>query len=199
MAGQLVGQTMQGILASMAVPVTIGVIAVSVNAKIQKIVASRSVAAACAARFAGAPGHYSKGACGSSMKMPLVVMDDLRMPGIGEHVSKSQMLGSPAILNRQNYWIVSNRALAIGKCAAGLDIPVSSVGRSCDEYPFASTVQGGFYSTVAKVPLLSNLVQGGVLSSFYSICGVIPNIMPLNEFLVIPAQSTSVGFECNWF
>jgi hypothetical protein len=38
---------------------------------------------------------------------------------------------------------------------------------SCDEYPFASTGQGGAGSSTRGVPLWENWLQGGLLSAFY--------------------------------
>lgn len=38
---------------------------------------------------------------------------------------------------------------------------------SCDEYPFASTQEGGFGAVLKKVLLKENQSQGGQLSAFY--------------------------------
>ena len=38
---------------------------------------------------------------------------------------------------------------------------------SCDEYPFASSNQGGLGSVIRRVPLVENNRQGGALSAFY--------------------------------
>ena len=38
---------------------------------------------------------------------------------------------------------------------------------SCDEYPFASTYEGGKGATIAEVPLKENQSQGGQLNAFY--------------------------------
>ena len=38
---------------------------------------------------------------------------------------------------------------------------------SWDEYPFASTVEGGAGARVSAVPVVEQNIQGGVLSSFY--------------------------------
>jgi len=54
-----------------------------------------------------------------------------------------------------------------GKC----NYPVT--GMSCDEYPFASTAEGGSGAQVGCVPAYQNTDQGGYLSSFYVIEGII--------------------------
>jgi hypothetical protein len=40
--------------------------------------------------------------------------------------------------------------------------------QSCDEYPFASTWEGGWGASVADVPRDENSLQGRVLSAFYA-------------------------------
>ena len=40
-------------------------------------------------------------------------------------------------------------------------------GMSCDEYPFASTYEGGTGAVIAAVPIKENSSQGGQLSAFY--------------------------------
>ena len=40
-------------------------------------------------------------------------------------------------------------------------------GMSCDEYPFASTNQGGKNAVIVAVPIKENSSQGGQLSAFY--------------------------------
>lgn len=41
-------------------------------------------------------------------------------------------------------------------------------GLSCDEYPFASTYEGGKGATTAIVPIKENSLHGGQLSYFYT-------------------------------
>jgi hypothetical protein len=56
-------------------------------------------------------------------------------------------------------------------------------GQSLDEYPFASTAQGGPRARVRPVPVLQNWVQGGLLSAFYRL-----SLVPSGNlnFLVVP-------------
>lgn len=55
-------------------------------------------------------------------------------------------------------------------------------GLSWDEFPYASTLEGGFGSFVAAVPRLENFIQGGTLGAFYRI---IMKSTP-GKFLVVP-------------
>ena len=168
--------------------------------RISNIVSSRAAARACAASYANALRNFNSGDC-PKVRMPIVFMSETRMPGIGEHVALSQSAGSPAILNRTALLNVTNRLVATAKCVRGMSFPVTNSGTSCDEYPFASSYQGGIGSTTAMVPWRSNLVQGGVLSGFYSACLVQPDVFPLNEFLVVPVMAPPSGanFQCRFF
>ena len=68
-----------------------------------------------------------------------------------------------------------NRADALrGRGSAG-------PGMSWDEYPFASSEQGGAGASVAPVPLHENLVQGGIIGASY----LIENIKPNDFFTVV--------------
>lgn len=53
------------------------------------------------------------------------------------------------------------RQTALGPPPTGMDVP------SCDEYPFASTQEGGSTSRIAWVPLAENNTQGNTLIDFY--------------------------------
>ncbi|MCI0397129.1 MAG: DUF6531 domain-containing protein [Chloroflexi bacterium] len=61
---------------------------------------------------------------------------------------------------------------------------------SCDEYPFASTAQGGQKSvptpSLALVPLPEQWIQGGRLEAFYAMCKITPNVPIKNHFAVAP-------------
>jgi hypothetical protein len=73
--------------------------------------------------------------------------------------------GHPGILNRttDDDLIKASRAAACrGFCGP----------ESPDEYPFASTYQGGAGARVASVPLWEQRIQGGVMSRFYATHGI---------------------------
>ena len=63
------------------------------------------------------------------------------------------------------------------------DLPSLLKGWSWDEFPYASTMQGGAGAMTAKVPLLENCIQGGMLGAFYR--WVLKGV-PYSEFLVVP-------------
>jgi hypothetical protein len=81
---------------------------------------------------------------------------------------------------------VLNRSAVWG--AYGWIMKTAPFGSSLDEFPYASTAEGGMTSptgpaVAAPVPWLQNAVQGGLLSAFYrfSLKGT-----PLTPFLVVP-------------
>jgi len=76
--------------------------------------------------------------------------------------------GHPSVLNRieGRDAIRAQRADAL----AGQTRPPS--GYSLDEFPFASTRQGGAGAQVAQVPVIEQNIQGGMLSSFYQKYGI---------------------------
>jgi RHS repeat-associated protein len=55
-------------------------------------------------------------------------------------------------------------------------------GMSWDEYPFASSLQGGAGCSVMAVPLYENLVQGGIIAASY----MLQNITVGDEYFVVP-------------
>lgn len=197
-ADNFIAMNINSILINTAVPIIITGLLLSVDARIKAIVNSRAKAKECASSFVVAPRSFGSGDC-PDVRMPIVFMSEVQLPGIGEHVLKSQEKGSSSILHRSSYFQYTNRLVATTKCALGMDILVTKSGSSCDEYPFASSIEGGMNATVAKVPILSNLTQGGVLGAFYTVCGVIRDFIPLNEFVVIPVASATQSFQCRWF
>jgi hypothetical protein len=46
-------------------------------------------------------------------------------------------------------------------------LPWAAPGTSCDEYPFANTLEGGWGSFLRCIPLVENLSQGGQIRNFY--------------------------------
>ncbi len=85
---------------------------------------------------------------------------------VANHVASAQSLGYPGFpmpLTRCNpQQSVANRTAAL----AGLG---SAYPNSWDEYPFASSWQGGSWTSIAPVPLWQNLVQGGIIAACYSV------------------------------
>ncbi len=98
-------------------------------------------------------------------ELPTLNIDLDRMPNIAENIQNAQANGAPDILTRttDQARIAANRAAAcIDFCGTG----------SPDEYPFASTYEGGKGAFVADVPQSEQNIQGGVLAQFYRIYGI---------------------------
>jgi Deoxyribonuclease NucA/NucB len=91
---------------------------------------------------------------------PLVfVVDANRTPAIAVHIRAAQAAGKPAILHRV---VPTPRDRRPGACR-GWRGP-----GSCDQYPFASTYEGGAgKASIAGVPIREQRFQGGDLLAFY--------------------------------
>jgi RHS repeat-associated protein len=97
--------------------------------------------------------------------LPTFEVDGSRMPNIARNVQSALDDGQPDVLTRttDNALIRANRAAACaGFCGPG----------SPDEYPFASTYEGGAGAQVQGVPLQEQYIQGGLLRSFYAKYGI---------------------------
>ncbi|WP_203734089.1 ricin-type beta-trefoil lectin domain protein [Paractinoplanes durhamensis] len=93
--------------------------------------------------------------------LPRVEFDSSKMPNIAANVRAAQASGKPMVLNRTTIKadIDANRAAA---CAGFCGRPLSP-----DEYPLASSMQGGAGARILGVPIQEQRIQGGVMSSFY--------------------------------
>jgi hypothetical protein len=69
-------------------------------------------------------------------------------------------------------------------------------GLWCDEYPFASSREGGPGSSVMLAPAWEQLIQGGYLSAFYGLCKVTPNVSPDDAFAVGPTGLPQTLWVC---
>ena len=67
----------------------------------------------------------------------------------------------------------------------------------CDEYPFASTLEGGQAngSSLMLVPATEQMYQGGMLSAFYAACSVVANDPYDGMFGVVPG-TPSTFWQC---
>jgi RHS repeat-associated protein len=102
---------------------------------------------------------------GGGAALPTVIIDSEQMPNISAGIQEAQSAGAPSVLTRitDAAQIAANRAAAC-RGFAGEGSP--------DEYPFASTAQGGAGAFVRGVPLVEQKIQGGVLSRFYQDEGI---------------------------
>jgi len=83
---------------------------------------------------------------------PKLIIDSARMPNIANNIRNAQANGAPRLLTRtQNPAIMSaNRQAACASfCGQG----------SPDEYPFASTYEGGAGAFVSGVPKLNKIFK----------------------------------------
>jgi hypothetical protein len=90
---------------------------------------------------------------------------DGRAPQTAIHVYESIAAGYPSTLTRAKFKIPINRPIAQAMCKA------DGMGPSCDEYPFASTLEGcetGFCH-VKGIPGPDNSMGGTLLSQFYQL------------------------------
>ena len=86
------------------------------------------------------------------------------MPEIADHIQDAQDAGLPMLLtrNRDPGCITANRS------AACKGFVKTRPDGSCDEYPFASTNEGGLGASAREVPLGEQRSQGGTLCGCYS-------------------------------
>jgi hypothetical protein len=92
-------------------------------------------------------------------RLPVFVVHAKRTPAIAAHIRAAQAAGKPAMLHRA---LPTPRDRRPGACR-GWRGP-----GSCDEYPFASTIEGGpGNASIAGVPVQEQRRQGGDLAGFY--------------------------------
>jgi hypothetical protein len=89
--------------------------------------------------------------------LPVLEFDSQQFPNVAPHIQDAQAAGQPSVLTRTTNPILmsNNRAAATGG-VVGLD-----------EYPFASTYEGGAGASVRIVPAAENRLQGLRIAHFY--------------------------------
>lgn len=99
---------------------------------------------------------------GLAIAVNTITFDGNKMPGIACNINNTINNGKPTLLTRvtSKDIINNNRKNACGnvKCPKK---------ESCDEYPFASTKEGGNGAITRCVPVSEQNSQGGTLSVFY--------------------------------
>ncbi|MEE9336367.1 MAG: NucA/NucB deoxyribonuclease domain-containing protein [Granulosicoccaceae bacterium] len=98
-----------------------------------------------------------------SSDLPTVVFTHEKTPGIAKNIEKAQANGHPDVINR----LEGKLAIDNNRREALRGHNKASSGYSLDEYPFASSKQGGKGAQVAPVKVTEQHSQGGTLSSFY--------------------------------
>jgi hypothetical protein len=84
----------------------------------------------------------------------ILVVEAAKMPFIARNTKLAWESGSPAVLTMERSRQAANRQQACGGFR-----PVH--GGQCDEYPMASTTEGGAGARTEEVPSRENLCQGG--------------------------------------
>jgi len=99
-------------------------------------------------------------------RVPIMIYRKSTLPKIANHIASAQARGQRRLLRR----ITNPRLIAQNRRAAcrGFVRP-NPPNTSCDEYPFASTVEGGTGASTRGVPPWEQNVQGGIISSFYRV------------------------------
>ncbi|HEV2453565.1 MAG TPA: RHS repeat-associated core domain-containing protein [Verrucomicrobiae bacterium] len=106
------------------------------------------------------------------------------IPKVADNITAAFLMGKPPELERcLPEQVALNREDAIGPYIATHG--PAGLGKSLDEYPFASSVQGGIGARVTPVPEWQNWVQGGIISACYRIEGILPEETPYTV-VVIP-------------
>jgi len=92
--------------------------------------------------------------------VPKLIINSNKMPNIAKNIRNAQANGAPKVLTRtENSTLIdaNRRAACAGFCGQG----------SPDEYPFASTYEGGKGAYISGVPPHEQNIQGGTLNQFY--------------------------------
>jgi Deoxyribonuclease NucA/NucB len=99
---------------------------------------------------------------GDGGRLPVFVVESEKTLAIAAHVRAALAAGYPRVLTRASGAVQrANRQAACGHWPPGSRL-------SFDEYPFASTLQGGRGASVAEVPRVEQRRQGGALRAFYA-------------------------------
>lgn len=98
--------------------------------------------------------------------LKFVIIDAARMPFIARNISTAWEAGKPGVLTKDSAAESANRRKV---CLPSFPRPH---GGQCDEFPFASTRQGGEGAQEQEVPPRENQCQGGTLRAQYAAAGI---------------------------
>lgn len=98
--------------------------------------------------------------------LKFVVIDAAKMPFIARNISTAWQAGHPGVLTKDR------AAEAVNRRKVCLPSFPRKHGGQCDEFPFASTRQGGEGAQEQEVPARENQCQGGTLSRRYVAAGI---------------------------
>jgi RHS repeat-associated protein len=98
--------------------------------------------------------------------LPVYVVDGKRTPKIAINDATAIAAGHPFLLHRNG----GGKEIETNRYQAGCTSWWRGAGgvQSCDEYPFASTKEGGLGAQVMGVPYSEQIIQGSTISAFYA-------------------------------
>ena len=99
----------------------------------------------------------------SGVCCPILRFPCTRMPNICANIRNALRRGKPSRLVRNT----NRKKIRRNRSQSGCYRLARRRGYNCDEYPFASTFQGGRGAVVRLVPIRENSIQGGMISAFY--------------------------------
>ncbi|XP_028419059.1 uncharacterized protein LOC114544690 isoform X1 [Dendronephthya gigantea] len=94
---------------------------------------------------------------------PRITFPCSRIPDVCKNMRNAISKGKPTTLNR----ITDPKKIAQNRRRSGCPKLPKVSGKNCDEYPFASSRQGGAGAVIMNVPKRENSIQGGLLRGFY--------------------------------
>ncbi|WP_175482767.1 NucA/NucB deoxyribonuclease domain-containing protein [Actinokineospora iranica] len=115
--------------------------------------------------------------------LKFVMIDAQRMPFIARNISTAWKAGKPGVLTKDSTRESVNRRQV---CRPSFPRPN---GGQCDEFPFASTRQGGEGAQEHEVPARENRCQGGTLGRRYDAAGIRDG----DDFLVVITHPSKIA------
>ncbi|CRK55913.1 hypothetical protein [Alloactinosynnema sp. L-07] len=115
--------------------------------------------------------------------LKFVVIDAAKMPFIARNISTAWQVGKPGVLTKDRL------AEGVNRRKVCLPSFPQSHGGQCDEFPFASTRQGGEGAQEHEVPARENQCQGGTLARAY----VAARIADGDDFLVVITHPNKIA------
>ena len=96
-------------------------------------------------------------------RCPTISFPCAQMPNVCANIRNAFRMGKPRQLQRTT----NPSQIRRNRRQSGCRRLGRRTGYNCDEYPFASSLQGGSGAVVKLVPIRENSVQGGMLAAFY--------------------------------
>jgi RHS repeat-associated protein len=105
---------------------------------------------------------------GAGAALPELEISASKYPDLAENISNAIEAGHPDVLTHGGD-VAANRAAALA------DVP-NIPGLSRDEFPFASSMEGGEGAWVGHIPPAQQNAQGGLISNFLRANGILPGM-----------------------